>query len=75
MFEQFAEGLKESYNNIYNELYENDYKSDDVEKGDKLRKKNPACATLCMHIRKDLLTSDRELAAFYLWAKKHNYTK
>lgn len=75
MFEKFANDLKESYNTIYNDLYENDYNRDDVEKGEKLKKKNPACAALCMHIRKDLLTSDREIAAFYLWAKKHNYCK
>lgn len=75
MFEQFAQQLKESYNAIYNHLYNDGYDNDDVEKGEKLVKKNPACAALLMHIRKDLLTSDRELAAFYLWAKKHNYCK
>ena len=75
MFEQFAKELRESYNAIYNNLYENDYNIEDVKKGEKLSKYNPACAVLLMQIRHDLCTSDRELAAFYLWAKKHKFCR
>ena len=57
------------YNTIYNDLYENDYTYDLLEKGEKLLK-NKALYNLLFILRGDLLTSDREIAAYYLWAKK-----
>lgn len=70
MYNEYFKNLKESFNVIYKDLYENDnYTSDDVEQGEKLLKKNAPLAILCNHVRQDILSSDRELATFYKWAK------
>lgn len=75
IFEEIRITLLKSYNKIYDELYQNGYKTEDVEKGDKLALNNKALALLCNFVRKDITSSDREIAALYLWAKENNLTK
>lgn len=70
MYNEYFENLRVSFNTIYGKLYvTNDYTMEDVEKGEKLLKKNAPLAILCNHVRQDILSSDRELATFYKWAK------
>lgn len=70
MYNDYFKHLKDSFNTIYDHLYNtDDYTMEDVEKGEKLLKKNAPLAILCNHVRQDILSSDRELAAFYKWAK------
>ena len=70
MYNEYFKHLKDSFNTIYDHLYNtDDYTMEDVEKGEKLLKKNAPLAILCNHVRQDILTSDRELATFYKWAK------
>lgn len=70
MYNDYFKHLKDSFNEIYDYLYNSDdYTIDDVQQGEKLLKKNAPLAILCNHVRQDILTSDRELATFYKWAK------
>jgi hypothetical protein len=70
MYNDYFKQLKDSFNTIYDHLYKtDDYTSEDVEKGEKLLKKNAPLVILCNHVRQDILSSDRELATFYKWTK------
>ena len=66
---QAREELLNEYNAIYNDLYENGYNYEQLENGEKLLKNKPLYNLLFI-LRGDLLTSDREIAAYYEWAKK-----
>ena len=66
---QARDELLNLYNNIYNDLYENDYTYEQLENGEKLLENKPLFNLLFI-LRGDLLSSDCEIAAYYLWAKK-----
>ena len=65
------EQLKD-YSKMYEALYENGYASWLVSMGDMLMREHKEIAGELIRARQDLLTSDREVAAYAVWFMKYH---